>query len=135
MRSQENVNTFTYNIVERIPHPNYSRKHADNDISLFKLQKAVEINDYVIPICLPQGDILTTRRAIATGWGKTGYSDNVSESLMKVVIDYFDKPSCEETYLYSGKLASGSIDWDRMLCAGSTNKTGDTVIYKINKIN
>jgi hypothetical protein len=87
----------------------------------------VEINDYVVPICLPSNNILTTRTAIASGWGKTGFYDNVSEALMKVVIEYFDKPTCEETYMYSGKLASGSIDWDRMICAGSNNKTGDTV--------
>ena len=64
--------------------------------------------------------------AIASGWGRTGYYEDVSESVMKVVIEYFDQPTCEDTYKYSGKLASGSIDWDRMICAGSTNKTGDT---------
>lgn len=121
-------NTYfkTYSIVERIPHPNYTRKHADNDIALFKLKSPVEINDYVVPICLPSSEALTTRRAIASGWGKTGFYEAVSESLMKVVIDYFDRPTCEEIYGPSGKLASGAVDWERMICAGSTNKTGDT---------
>lgn len=57
---------FVYNIQERIKHPDYKKPAAYNDIVLFKLDRNVEFNDYILPICLPQTD-LKAPKAIATG--------------------------------------------------------------------
>jgi hypothetical protein len=92
---------------------------------LFKLNGIVKLNRYVIPLCLPQTASLTTKKAIATGWGRQGFGEDTSESLMKVTIEYFDQNRCNTVYEDDDKLANG-INWDKMVCAGSTNKTGDT---------
>lgn len=83
-------------------------------------------SDFVIPICLVQEEQLRTIKAIATGWGKTGYYNDGSEVLMKVMIEYFNRDVCDESFNGVDKLKTGGIDWDRMICAGNTNKTGDT---------
>lgn len=68
VRNQENANSWTYTIIRRNPHPDYISGNAENDIALFELNEIVKMNRYVIPICLPQTDQLTTKRAIASGW-------------------------------------------------------------------
>lgn len=93
------------------------------------MEQPVTMSTYVIPICLPIEDHLTTRSAIATGWGRTGYAEDVSEKLMKVIIDYFKPEKCEKFFEGTGR----QIYRDKMVCAGSINKIGDTcqVSFKI----
>lgn len=126
VRNQDNPNTWTYSIARRIAHPDYSSGGAEDDIALFELSERVQLNRYVIPLCLPQSDQLTTRRAIASGWGRTGFAEDVSEELMKVTIEYFDQQRCDEVYEDEDKLEGKGINWRKMVCAGSSNKTGDT---------
>lgn len=127
VRNLNNLNTWTYNINQRIIHPNYNSRHAEDDIALFKLEGPVRFNSYVIPICLPQTGVLnSTKKVIASGWGRTGFAEDASELLMKVTIDYFNKSRCEEVYEDDEKLDGKGINWSKMICAGSTNKTGDT---------
>jgi secreted trypsin-like serine protease len=125
-RNRENHSTWTYKIIQRVPHPNYNSRQAEDDIALFKLDSIVQLNRFVIPLCLPQVDRLTTKRAIASGWGREGFGEDVSETLMKVTIEYFDQTRCNQVYDDDEKLDGKGINWSKMVCAGSTNKTGDT---------
>ena len=84
------------------------------------------MNSYVIPICLPDKELLTTRNAIATGYGKTGFIDDVSDVLMKVVIEYFTHDTCDASFEGTGRFSNHQINWNKTVCAGSMNKTGDT---------
>lgn len=53
---------------------------------------------------------------------------------MKVVIEYFEPEKCNKTFEDDEKLKNG-INWSKMLCLGSNNKTGDTwlVLNILNK--
>lgn len=126
VRNKDNLNTWTYNIIERIVHPSYNSRHAEDDIALFKLQGPARLNSYVNPICLPQTGALTTKKVIASGWGRTGFAEDASDRLEKVTIEYFDQSRCNEVYDDDEKLDGKGINWSKMICAGSTNKTGDT---------
>ncbi|KAL7041465.1 hypothetical protein ACKWTF_000792 [Chironomus riparius] len=126
IRNIETPNTYTYQISERISHPNYDSRFADDDIALFKLQQPAVLNSYVIPICLPDKELLTTKNAIATGYGKTGFVDDVSDVLMKVVIEYFNRDTCDSAFEGTGRFSNIQINWDKTVCAGSNNKSGDT---------
>jgi hypothetical protein len=77
--------------------------------------------------------VLTTKKAIATGWGREGFGENASESLMKVTIEYFDQNTCNDVYEDDEKLEGRGTNWSKMICAGSTNKTGDTCNVRITK--
>jgi Trypsin len=68
----------------------------------------------------------STKKAIATGWGRTGFGEDASETLMKVTIEYFEQKRCDDIYDDDEKLEGKGINWSKMVCAGSTNKTGDT---------
>ncbi|CAO1362258.1 unnamed protein product [Diamesa hyperborea] len=123
-RNQLNANTYTYEIIERIKHPSYTAKFVENDIMLFKLNKPVIFNTYVIPICLPQFNEFYTTKAIATGWGVQGFAKETSDSLQKVVLDYLPTKTCEESYLGDDKL--NGANFENMICAGSLTEMKDT---------
>jgi hypothetical protein len=123
-RQADNPNTYKYNIIETINHPQYSKKVNDHDIALFKLDRSVTFNDYVIPACLPQSDVLT-KRMIATGWGITGFSEASTNELSKVVLDIFQQSECQVNYKFETRLPVG-IDYNRVFCAGSYNESKDT---------
>lgn len=136
IRNQENDSTsWTYIIIKRVPYPNYNSRQAEDDIALFKLSELVKLNRYVIPLCLPQTDSLTTKKAIATGWGRTGFGEDASEALMKVTIEYFNQTKCNMIYEDDEKLEGKGINWSKMVCAGSTNKTGDTCNVILSNLN
>ena len=50
-----------------------------NDIALFKLDRPVDLNEYTIPVCLPEEyegtslDALVGRTSNVIGWGVTTY--------------------------------------------------------------
>lgn len=117
---------WTYAIVERISHPDYSSRFAEDDIALFKLNEPAKLSKFVIPICLPQLAALETKNAIATGWGRTGLGDGPADTLMKVTLDYAEQERCDAVYANDAKLKGKPIEWSKMVCAGSNNKIGDT---------
>lgn len=123
-RSQSNANTYTYEIIERIKHPSYTARLVENDIMLFKLNKPVVFNTFVIPICLPQFNEFYTTKAIATGWGVQGFAKETSDSLQKVVLDYLPTKTCEDSYFGDEKLKGASFT--NMICAGSLTEMKDT---------
>lgn len=73
---KEDADPRDYEIIYQILHPEYNPDSMYNDIALFKLNKNVNFNDYVRPVCLytlmnlPKEKLNTL---IATGWGATGY--------------------------------------------------------------
>lgn len=67
-----------YEVEGQFAHPSYSMYDPNmrHDIALLKTRTHVEINDYVIPICLPFSESIQELRIenenfIVTGWGQT----------------------------------------------------------------
>lgn len=120
-----NPNTWTYEIVQNVPHPDYQTRFKEHDIALVKVKTPITFNDFVTPICLPQEDH-TAGNLVAIGYGLTGPFEEVSESLLKVNLDYFTLEECEETYSGNKITKRGGIQLDRMICAAGKNTSGDT---------
>lgn len=59
-----------YEIIESITHPDYKDNSFYNNIALFRLNKDVEFNEYIRPICLHTEHQIPKTYAIATGWGR-----------------------------------------------------------------
>lgn len=45
---------------------------------------------------------------------------------MKVTIEYFDETKCNEHYDGNNQFFNSKVDYETMICAGSTNKSGDS---------
>lgn len=110
-RGQNDTDVYTYNVVEKIVHPQYNRITYKNDIAIIKLDKLVKFSEYIYPICLPtiQHD---EPKAIVTGFGTTGRDHTQSDKLLKVVLEKFSQKECQE------KIKTKKIDSLTMMCYG-----------------
>jgi secreted trypsin-like serine protease len=113
-------NAKTFNVSEIFEHPAYDKRKLTNDIGLLKLEKAVELSERIIPICLPTKFHLP-RKAIASGFGKTGRMEQSSMSLLKVVLEKFTQEECQIPF---GKAVT--ITNDTMICYGHHTEMKDT---------
>jgi len=95
--SQMDDEVFIYRVDRKITHPMFSRLTREGDIGLLKLNDTVVFTKYIYPICLPtkQPD---NSKAIATGFGTTGFSKIKSDHLLKVSLDMFSHNECQETF-------------------------------------
>lgn len=113
-------NNNTFNVKEIIQHPSYNPKKLINDIGLLKLDKIVPLSENVLPICLPQ-QFLTPEKAIASGFGKTGYGESSSRDLLKVTLERFTQEECQRPFA-----ATVAITNDSMICYGHHTERRDS---------
>ncbi|KAL1512801.1 hypothetical protein ABEB36_002328 [Hypothenemus hampei] len=77
-------------VEQNIPHKDYDPHDLNqyNDIALLRLIRNVQFSDYIKPICLPKGHLLTksyvNENLIVAGWGKT---ETRSESNIKLKLE------------------------------------------------
>ncbi|KAM6222378.1 mannan-binding lectin serine protease 1 [Rhynchocyon petersi] len=110
IRSDENEQHL---MVKRIIlHPLYDPNTFENDVGLVELLKSPMLNDYVMPICLPEGPPGEGDMAIVSGWGKQ-FLERFPETLMEIEIPIVDHRICQEAY----KPLKKKVTVD-MICAG-----------------
>ncbi|XP_058818845.1 uncharacterized protein LOC131681810 isoform X2 [Topomyia yanbarensis] len=104
-------------IVEVIRHPMHKFAANYHDIALIKLSKGVRLHDTVAPACLWLDEEMRFRKLEATGWGRTGFAQEQTPVLLKVVLKPISKQQCSEFYsnITTRKLRSGLQD--QHLCA------------------
>lgn len=112
-----------FDVEQFIKHPKYSARRAYHDIALVKLEQDVYFTKMLRPACLWTGSNLNTSSALATGFGKTDFTGNTSDILMKVQLDIFDSTDCS-FYASNRKLPQGIID--SQICVGSLRGSQDT---------
>ncbi|XP_045482161.1 serine protease snake-like isoform X2 [Harmonia axyridis] len=116
-----------FSVVERISHPNYSSTSKYNDIALLKLDKPVQFSENVLPICLSTSASDINQKLIATGWGKTEVNGPRSDALLRVNLEYFSNPICNNAYAdVSKKDLPEGVSEEKQICAGSKTDSRDT---------
>lgn len=113
-------NALKFNVAEIFEHPGYNRRKFTNDIGLLKLDRLVDMNEYVMPICLPQ-KLHTTEKAVATGFGRTGFGQGSSPDLLKVTLEKFTREECQRPFGTSIVVTN-----DTMLCYGHHTEMKDS---------
>merc|ERR1712062_35362 len=98
-------------IKELIKHPKYKKGKAYFDIAIIKLDRPVEFNIYLYPVCLPQVPVtdLTKRDGHAgtiMGWGETEDDDSQQNELGWIQLSVYGQRICNREYddLKSGKV-------------------------------
>lgn len=71
-QSEDDQPQQTFGVEKVIPHEMFRTNMANSDIMLVKLDRPVELNEYISPVCLidPDIDIEEGRHAYVTGWGQ-----------------------------------------------------------------
>nr|XP_015193970.1 PREDICTED: inactive serine protease PAMR1 isoform X2 [Lepisosteus oculatus] len=98
-------------------HPNYDPLVLDSDMAMLKLLDKAQINERVLPICLPsaQGGEITALQGYVMGWPilpEPGTRDN--ETTRVGTMELADVVLCESQYAQNGLLVSIT---DNMFCA------------------
>jgi trypsin len=111
----------TYNVIKRIPHPDYDDNSKDNDIAIWKINAPkgkrtnVEIDDGKYG---KDPDTLLT----AIGWGRVYSGGPASPKLLEVKLPIYDYKQCYLDYAKYGY----DIYEDIMVCAGYPEGKKDT---------
>ncbi|OCT80658.1 hypothetical protein XELAEV_18027471mg [Xenopus laevis] len=102
----------TFQAKNLILHPNYKPKTFRFDIALVELSDKAFLNDYVMPICLPEKQVQQDEHVIVSGWGKQ-FLKRLPDSLMEVEIPVVGQTLCKTVYQTLELLVT-----DEMICAG-----------------
>ncbi|XP_054982716.1 mannan-binding lectin serine protease 1 isoform X3 [Sorex araneus] len=93
-------------------HPSYDPSTFENDVALVELLDRPRLNNFVMPICLPEGPTQEGAMVIVSGWGKQ-FLQSFPETLMEIEIPIVGHHICQESYVPLMK----KVTWD-MICAG-----------------
>lgn len=93
-------------------HPFYDPNTFENDVALVELLKGPVLNDFVMPICLPDRPPEEGAMVIISGWGKQ-FLQRLPETLMEIEIPIVDHHTCQKAYAPTKK----NVTRD-MICAG-----------------
>ncbi|XP_013098895.2 venom protease [Stomoxys calcitrans] len=94
-----------------------------HDIAVVELEREVQFNDYIMPICLPLVDGRAFTQFLAAGWGAVKDFGESSSHLLKVKLDIFDDNECLG---HIDTDADQAINTTIQMCAGSHHYARDT---------
>ncbi|XP_034950608.1 CLIP domain-containing serine protease 2-like isoform X2 [Chelonus insularis] len=100
-----------------IIHKQYNKPHFKNDIALIRLNRPAKFHDYVSPICLPSGPLLTKNLtgsiAETAGWGIFDIDNPKSSIILQTIkLPVLTIDDCIKPFKNHAKLD------DRQLCVG-----------------
>nr|XP_032517336.1 serine protease persephone-like isoform X3 [Danaus plexippus plexippus] len=113
-----NPNT-DHRIADILIHPGYSRRTKYHDLSLVRLERPVQFDPFLSPICLHTRFQDPFESLTVTGWGTTSSSRLTrSTTLMKADVTVVSRSECNKSFINWPKLPRGIIDGQ--ICAGDT---------------
>jgi len=101
-----------FDIVQEVPHPNYSGTTLDNDFVLLKLSGSSSVATVVLDD--GSASLETGTDLNVMGWGTTSSAGSSSPVLLEVGVDYVTNTDCNTAY-------SGSI-LNSMMCAAAPGR-------------
>nr|XP_048309838.1 mannan-binding lectin serine protease 1 isoform X3 [Myodes glareolus] len=93
-------------------HPSYNPSTFENDLGLVELSESPRLNEFVMPICLPEHPSTEGTMVIVSGWGKQ-FLQRLPENLMEIEIPIVNYDTCQEAYAPLKKKVTKD-----MICAG-----------------
>ncbi|XP_049693569.2 clotting factor B isoform X1 [Helicoverpa armigera] len=113
-REDEPSRPVTLRVTAVRAHDQFSRVGFYNDIAILVLSENVQKSKYVIPICLPHGELTrqTFDGSVATvvGWGTTRYGGGESSKQLEAKLPVWRNEECDRAYFQPIT--------DTFLCAG-----------------
>ncbi|XP_072933138.1 proclotting enzyme isoform X2 [Epargyreus clarus] len=113
-RDDEPSRPVTLRVTAVRAHEQFSRVGFYNDIAVLVLSENVQKSKYVIPICLPNGDLSRQTfdglMATVVGWGTTRYGGGESSRQLEAKLPVWRNEDCDRAYFQPIT--------DTFLCAG-----------------
>jgi len=94
--------------------PDFVKRTFNNDIALIKLNREVEFNDFIRPVCLPTLDrSYNGHDTVVVGWGKQSEGGDPANVLMEVTVPVITQKKCRRRTKYRPSEIT-----ENMMCAG-----------------
>ncbi|XP_075412306.1 mannan-binding lectin serine protease 1 isoform X2 [Tenrec ecaudatus] len=112
-------------VKRTILHPLYNPTTFENDVGLVELSTSPVLDDFVMPICLPEGPPDEGAMVIVSGWGKQ-FLQKFPETLMEIEIPIVDHRTCQKAYAKLKKnvtpdmICAGEKEGGKDACAGDS---------------
>ncbi|XP_022800427.1 anionic trypsin-1-like isoform X1 [Stylophora pistillata] len=107
-------------------HPKYNDPVMfANDVALLLLDRPVQLNSAVRPICLPDKDDKPGTDCTVTGWGRLGHSGTHPDFLMQVTIPIVPYSTCQKIYpgdVHESMLCGGHLEGGKDACVGDSGR-------------
>ncbi|KAM8954058.1 coagulation factor IX [Pelodytes ibericus] len=117
-------------VARIIRHPTYNatKNKYNNDIALLELEKPLELNDYVRPICIGNFDftdnlLKSQHFSIVTGWGDVRFQGRPALILQKLAVPYINRAICKRSsryFVHVNMFCAGYTDTSRDACQGDS---------------
>lgn len=120
----DEMNPVDVNVRSVRRHDQFDPRTYRNDIAVLLLERPVEFNDDIRPICLPYDSLrdedLTSRSGFVSGWGTTSFNGPSSNVLREVSFPIVDDESCKQAYRQDLPIT------DVYICAGIADGSKDS---------
>jgi len=104
-----------YRVKRVFAHPSYQRPSSlNNDIAVFELEKPIQFNKYVSPVCLPDADAPVGTDCYITGWGKVRHPGYMTNILQQAKMPVVSNQVCHKKNYASIRIPVT----DAMICSG-----------------
>ncbi|KAB7500334.1 Trypsin-1 [Armadillidium nasatum] len=113
----ETDKTVHMRVTSIISHEDYDSEKTENDIAVLKLEKPVEMNGVISPVCLPfkeEGMVKSGITGTVTGWGVTSSGGEDSKMLLEVNLPVLTTEDCQDML--------GPYVTDNMICTYEEGK-------------
>ncbi|XP_064596386.1 transmembrane protease serine 9-like [Liolophura sinensis] len=98
-----------------IVHAGFPSQAPVHDIALIKLDRPVNVTDYIRPVCLPDSSAEFDRQTcVVTGWGVTRQGGRTVSTLQEAAVPILSRNQCSALYGFK-------VDQAANLCAGYLN--------------
>ncbi|CAL4120268.1 unnamed protein product [Meganyctiphanes norvegica] len=104
-----------HKVKEWWAHPDFNRRTFNNDIGIIRLDKKVDFDHFVRPVCISEANPRSTfigEKGIVIGWGRQDENGVPSDVLREVRVPIMSNDECK-TKNYKPKEIT-----DNMMCAG-----------------
>lgn len=122
-RDDEESDPKEYNVVRRIPHPQYRPPQKYHDIALLQVDRKADQTLYVGIACLDVVRNHTGENVTVTGWGQTEFSGSASSHLLKGYLQVVGVESCAPSYSSDKEALPNGIQDDLMICGAGISDT------------
>ena len=105
-----------HSVCRFVDHPSYDSDTFENDFSILRLNKPVQLGPRAVPACLPlttfRGNYLANKTLTVSGWGKLSEGGGSPKVLHSVDVPGMTNEKCNIPELHDEQVL------DVMLCAG-----------------
>ncbi|CAH1400728.1 unnamed protein product [Nezara viridula] len=116
--------SMDYKILDLRKHEDYEAASHHNDIAILKLDRRIEYNVHVQPICLPskQNDYTNTFGVVA-GWGQIQFKGTYSKVLLEVSLPIWEHEKCQHRFIepiFCTNICAGFEEGGKDSCTGDS---------------